>query len=318
MVDAYLTLHVVQSERVLTPSPLSFTPLSFSLHFFPPPTQSGTLIDVGFLSPHAYGPNELFAQNWIFEGLVSYGPDGAILPALATSWQLTTNGDSTVDLTFQLRQNVIFHDGQQWNASVCKLNFDNVFAPALAATYHSWYDLPTKAIRWSVAGPFTFVVTLSGPYYPALNEFTFIRPLRFLSPAAFVPGVGVNSCPASRGNVTARNSWVLCSGTLAPYGTGPWIFEVRERAKREIKNAPHTRRNSPHLQPHLPPRSPKSLISAPSRPTLSRSRPSTLPVERSCSRSLSCRMPRTGPVLPLCSASFFPPTLTPLPSVQAS
>jgi ABC-type transport system substrate-binding protein len=153
-----------------------------------------------------------------------------LLPALATNWTTLANGDGTYDLTFQLRENVKFHDGQPWDAAACKVNFDNVFARALAATYHSWYDLPSKAVRWRVAGPLTFVVTLSSAYYPAMPEFAIIRPLRFLSPAAFVPGAFNNSCPASRGNVSAGGSWVFCSGTLAPYGTGPWIFDVRRRA----------------------------------------------------------------------------------------
>lgn len=153
-----------------------------------------------------------------------------ILPALATSWTPTENPDGTVDITFQLRQGVVFHDGQPWNAAACKLNFDNVFAPALVKTYHSWFDLPTKTTSWRVAGPFTFVMTLDGPYYPVENELSFIRPLRFLSPAAFVPGAANNSCPVAiknGPNITAGNSWVWCSGTLAPYGTGPWMFEVR-------------------------------------------------------------------------------------------
>jgi nickel transport system substrate-binding protein len=89
------------------------------------PLQSGVLLDVGFLNPHAYGPNELFAQNWVFEGLVSYGPGGTLLPALATSWTTTANTDSSVTLTFQLRQGVTFHDGRPWDADACKLNFDN-------------------------------------------------------------------------------------------------------------------------------------------------------------------------------------------------
>lgn len=237
------------------------------------------LIDVQYLNPHAYSPNEVFSQNWVFEGLVSYGADGAILPALATSWAFADNADGTVNLTFQLRQGVAFHDGQTWNAAACKINFDNVFARPLASTYHSWcagplgpllrrahatqlpcaghtgharsrrpfatlphrqpnpvrrYDLPSRALSWSVAGEYTFVLQLSGPYYPALNELAIIRPLRFLSPAAFFTGPFENSCPANRGNVTAANTFVLCRGIKAPYGTGPWVFESKVTNTRTI------------------------------------------------------------------------------------
>ena len=237
-------------------------------------SQSGTLIDVQFLNPHAYGPNELFSQNWVYEGLVSYGADGSTLPALATAWTFADNGDGTTSVTFTLRQGVFFHDGQPWNAAACKTNFDNVFARALAATYHSWcvvppprhllfpsavsfspppprrrprtivrlplerrYDLPSKSISWSVAGEFTFVLRLSGPYYPALNEMTIIRPLRFLSPASFFTGDKENSCPTTRGingNQTGAGTWVLCKGIKSPMGTGPWIFESKVTNMRVI------------------------------------------------------------------------------------
>jgi nickel transport system substrate-binding protein len=100
---------------------------------------------VQFLNPHAYGPNELFSQNWVYEGLVSYGADGSTLPALATAWTFADNGDGTTSVTFTLRQGVFFHDGLPWNAAACKTNFDNVFARALAATYHSWCVVPPSA-----------------------------------------------------------------------------------------------------------------------------------------------------------------------------
>jgi nickel transport system substrate-binding protein len=182
--------------------------------------------DVQFLNPHAYGPNEIATQNWVYDGLVSYGDGGAIVPALATSWATAPAADPPggIDLTFTLRRGVTFHDGTPWDANAAVVNLDNVFSPALAATYHSWYSLPTLAVRWRAADAFTLVVTLAAPYAPALAELTFIRPLRFLSPAAFFTGPGDNSCPASRGNVTARNVTVTCRGIKAPAGTGPWAF----------------------------------------------------------------------------------------------
>ena len=80
---------------------------------------------------------------------MSYGLDGAILPALATEWDTIPSNvvPGGVDIVFQLRQGVTFHDGAPWNAAACKMNFDNVFSPALAATYHSWYALPSMAVR---------------------------------------------------------------------------------------------------------------------------------------------------------------------------
>ena len=153
-----------------------------------PPAGAGIFADPQFLNPHAYGPNEIATQNWVrggtkagpsrvprggaprhapaphtthalsprclprppqvYEGLVSYGQDGAILPALATSWQINSiPGSQGVEIVFELRQGVTFHDGAPWNAAACKQTFDNVFAPAMAATYHSWYALPSVVTK---------------------------------------------------------------------------------------------------------------------------------------------------------------------------
>lgn len=35
-----------------------------------PSAQTGLLVDIGGLSPHSYRPNEFFANDWVYEGLV--------------------------------------------------------------------------------------------------------------------------------------------------------------------------------------------------------------------------------------------------------
>ena len=37
-----------------------------------PGAQSGLFNTVGRLDPHSYRPNEFFANNWVYEGLVAY------------------------------------------------------------------------------------------------------------------------------------------------------------------------------------------------------------------------------------------------------
>ena len=36
--------------------------------------------NVGPLNPHLYSPNEMFAQDMVYEGLVKFGENGEILP----------------------------------------------------------------------------------------------------------------------------------------------------------------------------------------------------------------------------------------------
>ena len=49
----------------------------------------------------------------VFEGLTRYRSDGSIAPALASSWDISTDG---LIYTFHLQSGVKFHDGTDMNA----------------------------------------------------------------------------------------------------------------------------------------------------------------------------------------------------------
>merc|ERR1719271_1460271 len=165
-----------------------------------PAAQTGLFRSAGDLAPHGYRPNEFFANNWVYEGLVKYGADGVVEPALATSWTIEdlTNGDQLY--TFTLREGVTFHDGAAWNCDAAKLNFDHVLAPPLALGNHNWYVLPLVLKNWHCVDDMTFVFETTGKHYPVLQELSYIRPLRMLSPTMFAGGINSdpttqNSCP---------------------------------------------------------------------------------------------------------------------------
>jgi len=195
-----------------------------------PGAQTGLFKSVGRLDPHSYRPNEFFANNWVYEGLVSYGADGTIIPALATSWTVKADG-----VTFRLRQGVKFTDGQDWNCAAAKLNFDHVFAaPLRTADYHGWYQLPFIYDGVTCNGDYELKVKVTEAYSGVLQELTFIRPLRFLSPASFNSTAAdswktANSCPAGWGELTAGSVTINCSGITDPVGTGPFKFVSRTK-----------------------------------------------------------------------------------------
>ncbi|SFI98555.1 ABC transporter substrate-binding protein [Jannaschia pohangensis] len=93
----------------------------------------------------------------VFEGLTRFGPDGAVLPALASAWQVSEDG--TV-WTFTLRDGVTFHDGTTMDAE------DVVFSLDRARAEDS-----TNAQKALFAGiesveatdPGTVTITLSAP-----------------------------------------------------------------------------------------------------------------------------------------------------------
>ena len=164
-----------------------------------PGAQTGLFKTIGRADPHSYRPNEFFANNWLYEGLVRYGAGGAIEPALASSWTITTDSQQRESIAFTLRTGVKFHDGADWNCAVAKLNFDHVFVKALRSSgWHGWYSLPNAIESTSCSGN-VFTIKAAQPYYPMLQELTYIRPLRMLSPNGFVNGI--NTDPIT------HNSW---------------------------------------------------------------------------------------------------------------
>ena len=61
----------------------------------------------------------------IFEGLTRFGPDGAVLPGLAESWEVSDDG---LTYTFHLRAGVTFHDGTTMDAEDVVFTLDRARA----------------------------------------------------------------------------------------------------------------------------------------------------------------------------------------------
>ena len=77
---------------------------------------------------------------------------------------------------------------------------------------------------------YVFEVTTNKKYYPFLQELTYIRPLRMLSPNKFVGGAtsdpySSNSCPVGWGTITGNaGPTIECKGTTGISGTGRWEY----------------------------------------------------------------------------------------------
>lgn len=143
-------------------------------------------------NPHAYD-SSMVLLDLVYEPLVRYAPDGAIVPALAESWEISADG---LTWTFRLRQGVTFHDGTAFDAAAAKWNLERW----VGNQAHNWLPTTTRITAIDTPDAATLVLTLAESYYPAIQDFTLIRPVRFLSPAA-----------------------VDADGAFArPVGTGPW------------------------------------------------------------------------------------------------
>ncbi|KAM3096396.1 nickel ABC transporter substrate-binding protein [Phormidesmis sp. 146-35] len=156
--------------------------------------------DVRSLNPHRYGPSQMFAQDMIYEPLVTYERGGKIQPALAESWKVSPNGQQ---VTFQLRKGVKFSDGTPFDAVAAKANFDQILQNRKE---HDWLGLVQAIDRVEAVGDRTLQMFLKTPYYSVLQELTLVRPVRFLSPKAF------------------PDSGTTAQGIRAPIGTGAWVL----------------------------------------------------------------------------------------------
>ncbi len=147
-------------------------------------------------NPHDYSSN-MALLDLLYEPLVRYGPDGSIQPALAESWEISPDG---LLWTFKLRPNVTFHDGTPFDAAAAKWNLQQW----IGVEAHNWLPTSTRVTDIDTPDAMTVVLTLKEAYYPAVQDLSLMRPVRFLSPTA-VDGAG---------------------NFVEPIGTGPWQIET--------------------------------------------------------------------------------------------
>ncbi|HEX2272664.1 MAG TPA: ABC transporter substrate-binding protein, partial [Acidimicrobiales bacterium] len=92
----------------------------------------------------------------IFEGLLTVGPNGELRPSLARSWRRSADGRSW---TFELEEDVKFHDGTPFDAAAVCANFER--------WYHSKGILQTQAVSLAWRAIFGGFATRDDPSAPA-------------------------------------------------------------------------------------------------------------------------------------------------------
>lgn len=149
------------------------------------------------------GPTSLSASK-IYQGLLQYSHDLKPMPLLAKSWSVS---DDKLTYTFNLQQNVKFHDGHPCTAE------DVIFS---ITKFHTELSPRARPIFNKIKGatapdPQTVVLTLESPFEPFLLMFD-------VSTCAIVPkhiydGTDYRSNPANQ----------------RPIGTGPFMFSEWQR-----------------------------------------------------------------------------------------
>ena len=100
--------------------------------------QLATLSDARSIDPA--GPTDATTRPMLealFAGLVDYGDDGAVVPDLATRWEIADEGTT---YRFFLREGVRFHDGDEVTADDLKRSAERALHPSTASANASYFE----------------------------------------------------------------------------------------------------------------------------------------------------------------------------------
>lgn len=99
----------------------------------------------------------------VFEPLLSVDYDGTIAPGLAESWDVSEDGETW---TFELRDDVEFHDGNQFDASAMADSLRRAFGESEAAKTAgtALTELPVESV--DVVDDYRLTITTDGPFAP--------------------------------------------------------------------------------------------------------------------------------------------------------
>jgi peptide/nickel transport system substrate-binding protein len=128
------------------------------------PKRGGTLQvaygnDVSHLDFHtAPGYEMMWVAMNVGCGLVNITPDGQFVGDAAESWQASPDHRT---YTFELRKNVLFHDGTKVDAAAVKFSIDHIMDPATKSGMRPFYDSVQSV---EAVGPDTVEIRLKRPY----------------------------------------------------------------------------------------------------------------------------------------------------------
>lgn len=147
------------------------------------------------------------AVGYVFDGLVRFTPDAQVVPGLARSWDISTDG---MTYTFHLRTGVKFHDGRTFSARNVIYSFQRVLDPKTKGG-RGWPLYPIDGAKAYADGKGRSIVGLTArddsTIVIRLSEpFAIFPKLLAMPVAAIVP----DSVPSNFGE--------------RPIGTGPWKF----------------------------------------------------------------------------------------------
>ncbi|SIQ64911.1 peptide/nickel transport system substrate-binding protein [Alkalispirochaeta americana] len=119
--------------------------------------------DPDTLDPHATTGTLTFqTMRSVYDTLVEPDQEGEIVPALASSWEVSSDGLRWV---FELRQGVVFHDGQEFTSRDVKASLERLRDPDFASPSSHEFAVVDQVIPH---GPWRVELVLAEPHAPLL------------------------------------------------------------------------------------------------------------------------------------------------------
>lgn len=144
------------------------------------PIVYGLTLEPSGFDPHINRSSELgIVLRQVYDTLVYRHPETKeIVPGLATSWEVS---EDRLVYTFELRQDVTFHDGTPFNAQAVAANLDRIVSPDTRSQKASFMLGPY--IGYEIVDTYTIRILLSEPFSPLLDSLSQVY-LGMASPAA--------------------------------------------------------------------------------------------------------------------------------------
>ena len=147
-----------------------------------------------------WNPDSYSVYRNIFDNLITRNDKGEIVAQIATSWKQIS--DTVVE--FQMRSDVVFHDGQKLTPQDVVFSVQRITDPKFGSPQLGQFDKITKA---EVAGTNAVRLTTSGPYPALLAQLVKLS----IVPKHVVEAVGKDAF------------------NLKPVGSGPYMFQGWQR-----------------------------------------------------------------------------------------
>lgn len=168
---------------------------------------------------------DYFISNFFYNGLIYYDENYAPHPELAKSWEVSADG---LRVTFHLRENVNFSDGEPFTSADVKFYIDEIGVGGIAPQRFMW----ERVDHGETPDEYTVVMVLKEPYGPVLS---------------FMGGYHMNILPQ---HIYAGTDYTENPhNTANPIGTGPFLLDnwIRGDHLTMVRNPNYWKTDKPYL-----------------------------------------------------------------------